>query len=74
MRPIRSYVSFVLFCFFFRVKTTHISSASKSKIEKIDENNDFNLWCIRMRTLVRHKELLSALKNMDALQETLSNK
>ena len=46
-------------------------TTTKFNIEKFTEDNDFNLWRIKMRTLLVHRRLEHALRWFDKLPSSL---
>jgi len=42
--------------------------------EKVTSRNDFNMWCIKMCTLLVQQGLFKALKSVDKLPERMDEK
>lgn len=46
----------------------------KDEIKKFTSVNDFDLWCLKMQTLLVQRDLLEALKEYEKIDVTLTEK
>lgn len=52
---------------------TKVTSTTKFDVEKFNGVNNFNMWCIKMHTLLIQQGLFKALKGVDSLFKEIND-
>jgi cell division cycle protein 20 (cofactor of APC complex) len=52
---------------------TRVTSVVKFDVDKFNGNNDYNMWCLKLCTLLVQQSFFKALKNVDNLPKEMND-